>query len=87
MHFPLTIINLVFLVLFLLIFAGQMAISLRKRYRDRDFQDFQPKTLVIVPIKVLDPTIKENLLSLRKQDYTNYEILAVVDSDEEPGKL
>ena len=84
MHFQLTIINLFFLVLFLLIFAGQMAISLRKRYRDRNFQDFQPKTLVIVPIKGLDPTIKENLLSIKKQNYTNYEILAVIDSDKEP---
>ena len=84
MHFQLTIINLFFLVLLLLIFAGHMAISFRKRYRDRNFQDFQPNTLVIVPVKGLDPTIRENLLSLRKQDYTNYEILAVIDSDKEP---
>ena len=84
MHFQLTVVNLFFLVLFLMIFAGHLVISLRKRYSDRNFQDFRPKTLVIVPVKGLDPTIRENLLSIRKQNYQNYEVLAVIDSDEEP---
>ncbi len=84
MHFQLTIVNIFILFLLLLIFAGQMAISFRKRYKDTKFQDFQPRTLLIVPIKGLDPTIKENLLSLKNQNYKNFEILAVIDSDEEP---
>ncbi len=39
------------------------------------------RVLVIVPCKGRDATLEENLLSLKEQNYRNYKIIAVVDSE------
>lgn len=41
---------------------------------------FTPKTLVMVPCKGTDLTLKRNLLSLKGQDYKNYDVVAIVES-------
>lgn len=77
---------IVYTILLSLIFLGLIFISF---YRDKDSTiqeaDYNPKTLVIVPIKGLDITLKENLLSLKRQNYKNYDIVAVIDSYDDPA--
>jgi cellulose synthase/poly-beta-1,6-N-acetylglucosamine synthase-like glycosyltransferase len=85
MFFTLTILNIFFLVIFLLIFAGLLALSFRPAYRDQVFDDFAENVLVILPCKGKDVTLYENITSLLEQDYPNYRILAVVDSISDPA--
>ncbi|MGC8515963.1 MAG: glycosyltransferase [Thermoplasmata archaeon] len=85
MFFTFTILNVFFLVILLLIFAGLMAISFRPAYKDQVFGDFGENVLVILPCKGKDVTLYENITSLLEQDYPNYRILAVVDSISDPA--
>lgn len=85
MFFTPTILNLFFLVILLLIFAGLLAISLRRAYRDQVFGNFDENVLVILPCKGKDVTLYENITSLLEQDYPSYRVLAVVDSLSDPA--
>lgn len=52
-----------------------------KKYRPQAIGGhYAPKTLVMVPCKGEDLTLKENLASLANQNYSNYDIVAIVDS-------
>ena len=85
MFFTLTLLNLFFLVILLLIFVGLMAINFRPAYKDQVFGAFGENVLVILPCKGKDVTLYENINSLLEQDYPNYRILAVVDSISDPA--
>jgi len=85
MFFTLTILNIFFLVILLLIFVGLMVISFRPSYKDQVFDDFRENVLVILPCKGKDVTLYENIASLLKQDYPNYRVLAVIDSLSDPA--
>jgi cellulose synthase/poly-beta-1,6-N-acetylglucosamine synthase-like glycosyltransferase len=71
---------LVFLGLISIDAAGYLSRKPEKRYTNRLFR---PKTLVIVPCKGPDIELYENLLSMKAQNYSNFEIVAVLDSEED----
>lgn len=68
-----------------LIFLGLLIISI---YKERENiiidKNYRPKALIIMPIKGIDLTLEDNLVSIKEQDYDNYDLIAVVDSEEDP---
>ncbi|MEM0141087.1 MAG: glycosyltransferase family 2 protein [Thermoplasmatales archaeon] len=50
---------------------------------DHTFKGDKEKALVILPIKGVDYKLEENLRSLKDQEWQNYDIIAVVDSDKD----
>jgi cellulose synthase/poly-beta-1,6-N-acetylglucosamine synthase-like glycosyltransferase len=48
---------------------------------------YSPFVTVIAPCKGLEEGLEENLLALLEQDYPNYEIIFVVDSESDPAYL
>ncbi|MHB1708420.1 MAG: glycosyltransferase family 2 protein [Thermoplasmataceae archaeon] len=85
-NFLMEIILYSYIALLSLIFIGLTLISVGSQKRTTSvLGDFTPKTLVIVPCRGNDFSLKENLLSLKHQDYGNYEIVAVVDSNNDPA--
>ena len=60
--------------------------SLPKAKRERPERGkFNPKVLVIVPCRGLDFNLKENLKSVKEQDYNGFKVVAVVDSKGDPA--
>lgn len=47
--------------------------------------NYHPKTLVIVPCKGTDISLRQNLIALKRQKYKSYRVIAVVDSEEDPA--
>lgn len=80
------IANVAFLVLiaFLtLILFGLSLISLWRGKTEEYSSNYEPKTLVILPCRGLDYSFTENLNSLKRQTYGNYDLMAIVDSEED----
>jgi glycosyltransferase involved in cell wall biosynthesis len=72
----------------ILVFIGMMAIDLhgilKKREKENHkHQKYNPRTLVIVPCKGVDHELEKNLLSFKNQSYGNFDIVAVVDSEDD----
>ena len=57
----------------------------KRRKVQRKEASYHPKTLVIVPCRGLDLTLKENLNSITSQDYGKYRVVAVVDTKNDPA--
>ncbi|MDE1868923.1 MAG: glycosyltransferase family 2 protein [Candidatus Micrarchaeota archaeon] len=70
-----------------LLSLGLLALNLRPRKVEshKAKSSFKPKTLVIVPCKGMDLTLKENLSSMKSQSYSNYDLMAVADSNDDPA--
>lgn len=74
-----------------LVFLGVAVLDLapyvRKDCNDGFKRDsrYKPRTLVIVPCRGHDLTLRLNLRSIASQDYPNYDALVVVDSRKEPA--
>lgn len=78
-----------------MVFASMMLIDISgffrtkarnsRRNSGRKPSTYSPKTLVIIPCKGRDYSLLDNLLSVKKQDYTNYSIICVVDSSDDPA--
>jgi Glycosyltransferases, probably involved in cell wall biogenesis len=47
--------------------------------------DYNPKVLVILPVKGLDFEFEKNLESLINQDYKNFKIVASIDDENDPA--
>lgn len=47
--------------------------------------NYSPKALVIVPCRGLDITLEKNLASAKMQDYENFNIIGVVDTEKDPA--
>jgi cellulose synthase/poly-beta-1,6-N-acetylglucosamine synthase-like glycosyltransferase len=56
-----------------------------RRETSRALPDFHPFVSVIVPGRGLEPGLNENLRTLLTQDYPEYEVLFVLDSEEDPA--
>lgn len=50
-----------------------------------DYAGYQPKAAVIVPFKGTEPGLAENLRGLFEQDYPEYRLVLVVESDDDPA--
>ncbi|MGC8479051.1 MAG: glycosyltransferase [Candidatus Micrarchaeia archaeon] len=68
-------------VVFLFILILDISSFLRVDSEKRDYSNYKGRVLVIVPCKGRDIKLYENLLSVKKQTYTNYEVIAVVDTE------
>ncbi len=75
-YFYLGLLGLSFLILLALDLRGLVA-SKKRAAQKRD-RHYSPKTLVMVPCKGPDLTLKENLQSLKSQWYKNYDLIAIV---------
>lgn len=69
-----------------LVFLGIVALDImgfvsKKPSNTYQGKGFNPKTLLIVPCKGIDFQLYENLISLKNQDYRNFNIVAVIDSE------
>src|SRR6476619_2131519 len=51
----------------------------------KPLHDFTPFATVIAPCKGMDSGLKENLAALLEQDYPAYEVIFVVDSEDDPA--
>jgi cellulose synthase/poly-beta-1,6-N-acetylglucosamine synthase-like glycosyltransferase len=46
---------------------------------------YQPKAVVIIPCKGLEPGLEENLEAFCSQDYREYELILVTESEHDPA--
>ncbi|MCL4373990.1 MAG: glycosyltransferase family 2 protein [Candidatus Marsarchaeota archaeon] len=69
------------------VFVAVIALDARgivnKRETFKSSERYEPRVLVILPAKGTDLDQRGNFLSLAKQDYENYDIVAVVDTPED----
>lgn len=79
--FELLLLFLVFLDI--LIFIGLLYISSVRQKPVSFTPDTETPTIVILPCRGIDYDMEQNLTSLKDQDHRNFEILAVVDSEED----
>ena len=68
-----------------LIAAGLTVIALKKYRPEEISSEFRGSALVILPCRGLDLTLGGNIDSIKKQDYPNYSLIAVVDSMDDPS--
>lgn len=68
-----------YLILVSLATIGLILIGIPRKFREGESADYSPRTLVMVPCRGLDFSLRENLESIRDQDYGNFEVIAVVD--------
>ncbi len=73
-----------YLVLLALLAVGLLAIGIPRKPADEALNDYSPRTLVMVPCRGVDYSLEENLRSVRDQDYPSFEVIAIVDSEEDP---
>jgi glycosyltransferase involved in cell wall biosynthesis len=71
---------IIFLSLIFAILTVTSAAGLLYREEEDYGTAYEPKTLVIVPCKGRDVTLKKNLVSLKNQAFRDYDIIAVVDN-------
>ena len=74
-----------YIALLLLISAGILLVEavkkMEQRISNRSATGHVGKTLVMVPCKGSDISLHENLLSLKNQDYSAFDLVAIVDSE------
>ena len=80
------LISLYILLTFtILLFIFQLFLNLPKKKIEKKYPEYTGKVLVMVPCKNIDYTMKDNLSSLKYQDYTNYDLIAIIDSKDDPA--
>jgi len=76
-------------ILFVFVVVLALDINSAKTGRENNVytvkKEYAPRVLVILPAKGYDLYQKDNFLSLKKQDYSNYNLVAVVDSINDPA--
>jgi cellulose synthase/poly-beta-1,6-N-acetylglucosamine synthase-like glycosyltransferase len=79
----LSILLIFYTILLTLISTGFIYIELHKYHGEQIINNYRPKTLVIMPVRGIDYSFEQNLLSVRNQKYDNFKFLCVVDSENE----
>lgn len=74
-----------YLLLLFLILIGLSLIGMSGRKGEEGGQKYAGKVLVIVPCRGVDYSLEENLQSISSQDYENYDVVAVVDDENDPS--
>ncbi len=72
-----------FVVLFSLIFIVQLILAWPRKFKRSYAGNYKGNILVIIPIKGLDFQLVENLESIKNQDYREFSIICVVDSEDD----
>src|SRR5437764_10403887 len=65
--------------------GGAHYISYIRRETARDKEDFTPYASIIAPCRGLDQGLRENLAALFHQNYPAYEIVFVIDREDDPA--
>lgn len=80
------LIFLYFLTAVSVLVAMGLTVIALKRYRPEKIgSEFNGSALVILPCRGLDLTLAENIDSLKRQNYPEYRLIAVVDSMDDPS--
>lgn len=74
-----------YLIIISLLTLGLVFIGIPRRVKEDEHHDYTPSVLVIVPCRGEDFSLRENLESLQEQDYENYDLIAAVDSEDDPS--
>ncbi len=72
-----------YLVVMALYAIFSTAISLQSYKPEKVRKGYRPRALVMVPCKGIDLTLNQNLRSLKNQRYRNYDLVAIVDSEDD----
>ncbi len=67
------------------LFVISLWIRARWQYKNEQPPSYSPKTCIIVPCKETHEKFKENINAICNQDYKNYMIVFVTDSNEDPA--
>jgi len=77
------ILLILYIIILILISTGFIFIELHK-YMDNNIKnDYCPETLVILPCRGIDYSLKDNLNSIKNQSYNNFKLICVVDNENE----
>ena len=76
---------LIYTVFLCLIATGLIVLSAVSRVKDEPVPEYNPYTLVIVPCRGKDYSLRQNLMSIKSQSYSNFKLLGVVDSSDDPA--
>ena len=79
-----TLMIALFIIMILFLF-GLIVIAVSGRKDKDSTETVNLKALVIVPCRGMDYSLEDNLRRLLRQDYRNFEIIAVVDSSDDPA--
>lgn len=74
-----------YLILLALISLGLIFIGIPRKVTEDGPNRFNPQVLVLVPCRGVDYSLKKNLESILDQTYSNYDVLAIVDSADDPS--
>lgn len=66
-------------------FANYAGRQWTRRKRESRQRDYQPKAVILVPCKGLDPEFEENLRPLFSQNYGEYEIIFITENEADPA--
>ena len=77
------ILLILYIIILTLISIGHIFIELHKYVDDNIKNDYYPKTLVILPCKGIDYSLRTDLDSIKDQNYNNFKLICVVDNENE----
>lgn len=80
-----TVLFYLFATFFVLLFMFQLVLSWPRRYKASYSDNKNFKVLIILPCRGIDFEMDENLKSIVNQDYENRQLIAVIDSDDDPA--
>ncbi len=73
-----------FTTFFILLFLFQLIISWPRKYKAKYSEHNNFNVLIILPCRGIDFEMEENLKSILNQDYENRQLVAVIDSEDDP---
>ncbi len=73
-----------YIIILILLTLGLVAIGIPRRITEENGDSYTPRTLVMVPCRGLDYSLEKNLESITRQDYPDYDVVAIIDSNEDP---
>lgn len=74
-----------YLVILILLAIGLIFIGIPRKVEEESAPEYEPKTLVMIPCRGVDYSLKENLASIVDQDYPNFDVIAIVDEEADPS--
>ncbi len=81
----LVIVFYLFTVFFSLLFLFQIVLSWPRKFRKTYSETSDLKVLIILPCRGIDFDMESNLRSILNQQYRNRELIAVIDSEDDPA--
>lgn len=64
---------------------GLVVVGFPRRVKESFPDNYKPRVLVMVPCRGVDYALERNLRSILAQDYPEYDVIAIVDSEDDPS--